>query len=109
RWKNLWKGLTTLTFNFFFNGIRKYNTSVNHVLSNRDEFISLHKMFLRVFNSTRPKVLNNAIKYASEHHIQELTLFMDIKFQQTPNSFSPLVINCKSLTLLVIYSNSSPA
>ncbi|WVZ02608.1 hypothetical protein V8G54_023414 [Vigna mungo] len=107
RWKNLWRCLTTLTFEFFNGGIHKYNRYVNHVLSNRDDSISLHKMCLTVFNSTTPKVLNNAIKYASEHHIHELTLFMDIKFKQTPKSFIPLVINCKSLTLLVIYSNSS--
>ncbi|XP_047157347.1 putative FBD-associated F-box protein At5g56700, partial [Vigna umbellata] len=107
RWKNLWKGLTTLTFKPF-KGIRKYNRYVvNHVLSHRDDSISLHKMFLTYFNFTTPKVLNNAIKYASEHHLQELTLFMDMKFKQTLNSFIPLVINCKSLTLLVISNSSS--
>ncbi|KOM50905.1 hypothetical protein LR48_Vigan08g173200 [Vigna angularis] len=107
RWENLWKNLTTLTFEFFNGGIRKYNRYVNHILSNRNDSISLHKMFLTYFNSTTPKVLNNAIKYASEHHLQELTLFMDMKFKQTLNSFIPLVINCKSLTLLVISNSSS--
>ncbi|WVZ02609.1 hypothetical protein V8G54_023415 [Vigna mungo] len=105
RWKNLWKGLTTLTFLFINGGIRNYNRYlVNHVLSNRDDSISIHKMFLTIYNST--KVLNNAIKYASEHHLQELQLLI-MEFKQTPNSFIPLTINCKSLTLLVIYSNSS--
>jgi len=106
RWKNLWKGLTTLTFSFF-NGIRKYNKYVSHVLSNRDDSTSLHHMSMTVFNSTAPKVLNNAIKYASQHHLQALTLIMDMKFKQTRNSFIPLVINCKSLTFLDIYVDSS--
>ncbi|XP_047157345.1 F-box/LRR-repeat protein At1g55660-like [Vigna umbellata] len=106
RWKNLWKGLTTLTFKPF-KGIRKYNRYVvNHVLSHRDDSISLHKMSLTLYNST--KVLNNAIKYASQHHLQELQLLI-MEFKQTPNSFIPLFINCKSLTLLVIFSNSNSA
>jgi len=106
RWKNLWKGLTTLTFTSF-NGIRKYNRYVSHALSNRDDSIPLHNMHVKVFNSTTPKVLNNALKYASQHHLQKLTLVMDFKFKKIPNSFIPIVINCKSLTFLNLHANFS--
>ncbi|KAG2398800.1 F-box/LRR-repeat protein [Vigna angularis] len=106
RWKNVWKGMTTLHFRWS-NGIRKYNKHVIHVLSNRDDSISIRKMNLTVFNSTAPKVMNKAIEYASLHHLQELTLIMDIKSKQIPTSFLPLVFNCKSLTFLNLYANFS--
>ncbi|WVZ19248.1 hypothetical protein V8G54_006570 [Vigna mungo] len=106
RWKNLWKGITTLHFRWW-NGIRKYNKHVIQVLSNRDDSISIRSMNLTVFNSTAQKVMNNAIKYASLHHVKELTLIMDIKSKQIPTSFLPLVFNCKSLTSLNLYANSS--
>ncbi|XP_014499018.2 F-box/LRR-repeat protein At3g26922-like [Vigna radiata var. radiata] len=107
RWKNLWKGITTLHFRCT-NGIRKYNRYIIHVLSNRYDSISLRNMNFRVFSSTAPKVMNKAIEYASLHNLQELTLIiMDIKFKEIPSSSLPFVFNCKSLTSLNLYARSS--
>ncbi|KAK7354461.1 hypothetical protein VNO80_19925 [Phaseolus coccineus] len=106
RWKNIWKSLTTLSFRFL-DGIRKYNKYVSHVLSNRDHSISLHNLHLTVFNSTAPKLLNNAIKYAALHHLQKLTLSIDFKFKEIPNSFFPLLFNCQSLIFLDLFISSS--
>ncbi|KAK7354459.1 hypothetical protein VNO80_19923 [Phaseolus coccineus] len=106
RWKNLWKSLTTLSFRFF-NGIRKYNRYVSHVLSNRDHSVSLHNLYLSVFISTAPKLLNDAIKYAALHHLQKLKLSIDYKFKEIPNSFVPLIFNCKCLTFLDLFISSS--
>ncbi|KAK7354460.1 hypothetical protein VNO80_19924 [Phaseolus coccineus] len=106
RWKNIWKSLTILSLKPF-NGIRKYNRFLSHVLSNRDHSVSLHNLYLTVFISTAPKLLNNAIKYAALHHLQKLTLYIDFKFKEIPNSFVPLIFNCQSLTFLDLFISSS--
>jgi len=106
RWKNLWKGFTTLTFRSF-NEIDKYNIYVSQVLSNRDHSISLHKMHLTVFNSTASKVFINAINYASLHDLHKLTLVIDSEVKQIPNSFGSLLLNCKCLTFLDIFDHFS--
>ena len=106
RWKNLWKSLTSLSFKLF-NGIRKYNKFVSGVLSNRDHSVFLHNLHLTVFNSSAPKLLNNAMKYAALHHLQKLTLAIDFKFKEIPNTFFPLIFNCQSLTFLDLFITSS--
>ena len=106
RWKNLWKNLSTLSFKLFY-GIRKYNKSLSHIFSNRDHSVPLHNLHLTVFNSTAPKLLNDAIKYASLHHLQKLTLSIDFKFKEMPNSFVSLIFNCQSLTFLDLFISSS--
>ncbi|ESW10493.1 hypothetical protein PHAVU_009G214300 [Phaseolus vulgaris] len=83
RWKNLWKSLSTLSFKPFY-GIRKYNKSLSHIFSNRDHSVPLHNL-----------------------HLTKLTLSIDFKFKEMPNSFVSLIFNCQSLTFLDLFISSS--
>ena len=100
------ENLSTLSFRPF-NGIRKYNKSLSHVFSNRDYYVSVQNLHLTVFNSTAPKLLNDVIKYAALHHLQKLTLSIEFKFNEKPNSFVLLLFNCQFVIFLDFFISSS--
>lgn len=106
RWKDLWKHLTTLAFNtFFFNNVTNFSKFVSHVLSRRDDSISLLNLEFTRRGYAQPQPLNRLMKYAVLHNVQQLTIFINLNFKPS-FEFRPYIFSCQSLTFLKLSVSS---
>ena len=101
RWKNLWKHVTTLSFSSS-GKILFYNKFVPQFLSKRDASTSLIDLNIGAYGFNAPKLLTGIVKYAAQHHAQNLKITTEYNFRGTPNSFVPSIFSCRSLTSLVL-------
>ncbi|QCD94873.1 F-box/LRR-repeat protein At3g26922-like [Vigna unguiculata] len=106
RWKDLWKHLTTLAFNtFFFNNVVNFKKFVSHVLSKRDDSISLLNLEFTRRGYAQPQLLNRLMKYAVQHNVQQLTIFINLNSKPS-FEFRPHIFSCQSLTFLKLSVSS---
>jgi len=98
RWKNLWKLLPVLIFNFTdFQFYKKFMNFIFKVLSLRNSSVTLQALeYKRDGGQIDPRLLKNIVNYAISHNVQRLGLCSYTKISQIP----PRMFSCQSLTHL---------
>ncbi|KAH1229360.1 F-box/LRR-repeat protein [Glycine max] len=111
RWKDLWKHLTTLSFNqstslFDERRVVNFNKFVSQVLSCRDGSILLINVRLVIFESIGSQLLNRIMKYAVLHNVQRLTMNIPFFYGKISTYLDPIIFSCQSLTYLELHNIS---
>lgn len=112
RWKDLWKSLANLKLLFYSGGNSHiFNKFVSHILSGRDDSVSLHSLtYMHVDEVDPPKAtLFEAMKYAASHNVKELrvifctwspTGYPDLPPSIESLEWPPSIFYCRTLTFL---------
>ncbi|KAG4983238.1 hypothetical protein JHK87_027987 [Glycine soja] len=111
RWKDLWKHLTTLSFDqstslFDERRVVNFNKFVSQVLSCRDGSILLINVRLVIFESIGSQLLNRIMKYAVLHNVQRLTMNIPFFYGKISTYLDPIIFSCQSLTYLELHNIS---
>ncbi|KAL5138479.1 F-box/LRR-repeat protein [Glycine soja] len=111
RWKDLWKHLTTLSFDqstslFDERRVVNFNKFVSQVLSCRDGSILLINIRLVIFESIGSQLLNRIMKYAVLHNVQRLTMNIPFIYGKISTYLDPIIFSCQSLTYLELHNIS---
>jgi len=84
RWRNLWKLLPVLIFNFTdFQFYKKFMNFIFKVLSLRNSSVTLQALeYKRDGGQIDPRLLKNIVNYAISHNVQQLGLCSYTKIAQ---------------------------
>ncbi|RZB41274.1 FBD-associated F-box protein, partial [Glycine soja] len=96
-WKDFWKRLTTLSFDSWESSIVNFEKFVSEVLSGRDGSIPL--LNLEIILRTDLEQLDDILKYAVSHNIQQLKIFLFVN-HRFHFVFPSSIFSCQTLTFL---------
>ncbi|XP_057446254.1 F-box/FBD/LRR-repeat protein At1g78750-like isoform X2 [Lotus japonicus] len=100
RWKDLWKGVTTLALNSSdFATAPRFSEFLSCVLSHRNDSVSLHNLDLRRKGCVEPELLNRVMSYAVSHDVQSLTIEFNL-YLKLGFKLHPCIFSCRTLTYL---------
>ncbi|RZB91991.1 hypothetical protein D0Y65_024132 [Glycine soja] len=107
RWKDLWKSLTNLSFDYsYFRRISYFKKFVSQILSTRDHSISLLNLDIRLHRSSQ-SFLKRVMKYVELHNTQQLTIHIALSILNL-NLYHPykkpykIVLSTPNLNFLTI-------
>ncbi|KAG5133905.1 hypothetical protein JHK82_025093 [Glycine max] len=101
RWKDLWKSLTNLSFDYsYFRRISYFKKFVSQILSTRDHSISLLNLDIRLHRSSQ-SFLKRVMKYVELHNTQQLTIHIALSMLEV--EFPAFKVLCSSLSFLRLF------
>nr|KYP41947.1 Putative F-box/LRR-repeat protein At4g13965 family [Cajanus cajan] len=104
QWKDLWKSVTYLSLNSsHFRTVADFNKFVSHFLSNRDDSISLLKLFVHLHRCSELKLLNRMMKYAVLHKVERLAIEISCLSLAANNKFPPSIFSSPSISFLWLF------
>ncbi|CAK8537573.1 unnamed protein product [Lathyrus sativus] len=105
RWKNLWKHITFLSFNYRNSeAIESFTKFVSQFLSLRNDKTSLQALNFECRDFIKPHLLKRIMKYVFSHNVQQLHMTVACNIERFPLcNFS-----CHTLTSLRLTSCNQP-
>ncbi|XP_058747709.1 F-box protein At3g59150-like isoform X2 [Vicia villosa] len=102
RWKNLWKHIPVLSFNYTrYGSLEKFTRFVSQCLSLRDDKASLQALNFECREFIKPHLLKRIMKYVFSHNVQQLHMAVACNILHFPLCNFP----CHTLTSLRLTSS----